>query len=132
MEAWMAWREDEKMILSLVATEGPKWSKIALELPGRSAKKSSFASDYLRCAVARRAAWRFGRAQRGGSRSLTGSACAGVHRRRSVATKRSLAKKLGLMAHLLESRRPAMTHRYAVRSGMRYGSSKAELWHRDR
>ena len=52
-----------------------------------------FLADYLPCAVARRAAWRFGRAQRGGSRSLTGSACAGVHRQRSVAAQRSLAQK---------------------------------------
>ena len=52
-----------------------------------------FLADYLPCAVARRAAWRFGRAQRGGSGSLTGSACAGVHRRRSVAAQRSLAQK---------------------------------------
>lgn len=44
MEAWMA-REDEK-ILSLVATEGPKWSKIALELPGRSV--ASVRNRYLR------------------------------------------------------------------------------------
>lgn len=38
-------REDEK-ILSLVATEGPKWSKIALELPGRSV--ASVRNRYLR------------------------------------------------------------------------------------
>ena len=39
-------------------------------------------ADYLPCAAARRAVWRFGRARRGGSGSLTGSACAGMQLRR--------------------------------------------------